>query len=266
MHFTHRIQTAPVLLVPFFYASFDLSSRIVLYRIVMKGLLRFVAIVVFLGGMCLPYVYAIDYNEELIDEVVAEIDGEAVTLFDVERFWRIEQMLNGKNWRVLPPYDVLGRTLIQYLNRNVLLMEMDRLGFDSGPVSSPEDIRKQIASRFMDKAERELFFLLADTTESAVVRMVMRQQMLFRLLKRRATLYVNIKEDEIEAEIHKMTKGASLSKEEHERLSIVVRNRLYKRKFASMLQNWLQELYRRHQVKILAKWAPVPFSEPKESL
>lgn len=197
----------------------------------------------------------------VVDEVVAEIDNEAITYFEVLRFWRLERLIEADgDWRKAPAKGELGKTVVKYVNRLALLQEMDRMQTETQEGKEREKAEKTFDGAFKNDAERELFLSLTSYSKEEAVRTMLRQRQLGAFLERRASFYVSVSDGEAEEEAAKAAKKESVSVEEWRALIESMRTKLSRKKFESFMYEWLKELYRRRSVNFTAKWVIDPFS------
>ena len=196
------------------------------------------------------------------DEVVAEIGGDAVTLFEVERFWRLELMLQGKDWRSPATRAEMGPALIRFINRTLLLAEMDRLKAQESGSSDLVALQSALRSHFTDPTDLVAFLRLLAISEQEILVMMQRHEQLLPFLQRRAGIYAAVGDAEVDAELSSRTRGREMAPQEREGLQAAVRTSLESRARDVYLARWLKDLYRRRKVLILAAWAPEPFSRP----
>ena len=200
-------------------------------------------------------------EERIVDQIVAEIDGDAISLFDVERFWRLEALINGQNWRGTPTRSQLGTALIRYINRSLLLEEMDRLGSMPDPGLDMNTVYREFLAYFRSDEERTQFLSLVSSGEQEMTAMIFRQKQLMVFMQRRVDLYVSVTPQMVQDELRKLTRGATITPATRLRMQKQIRKRLTLLQQKDVINQWLKDLYRRRKVHILVRWAPDPFAQ-----
>jgi len=206
-----------------------------------------------------------DAQQIIVDEVVAEIDNEAVTYSEVLRFWRLERLIEADgDWRKTPAKGELGKTVVKYVNRLALLQDMDRMQAEAQEGKEKDKAEKAFDAAFKSGAELELFLSITSYSKDEAVRTILRQRLLGAFLERRASFYVSVTDGEAEEEAAKAAKKESVSAEEWRALVESMRTKLSRKKFETFMNEWLKELYRRRSVNFVAKWVIDPFSGAAE--
>ena len=200
-------------------------------------------------------------EEQLVDQIVAEIDGDAISLFDVKRFWRLEALINGQNWRGTPTTSQLGKALVRYINRSLLLEEMDRLGSMPNPDLDMNTVYREFMAYFRSDEERRLFLSLVSSGEQEMTAMIFRQKQLMVFMQRRVDLYVSVTPRMVQDELQKLTKGASITPATRAQMQQQIKKRLTLLQQKDVINQWLKDLYLRRRVHILVPWAPDPFAQ-----
>lgn|GEM_PF-2789490 len=213
----------------------------------------------FIAGILL--VVSTAYAEDrMVDQIVADINGEAISRFDVERFWRLEALLNGQNWRGTPTIAIMGPALIRFLNRSLILEEMDRLGSMPDPNLEMNTVYREFLAYFRSDDERRLFLSLVSSGEQEMTAMIFRQKQLMVFMQKRVDLYVAVTPGMVEEELKRITGGAEITPATRQNMRRQIEKRLILQQQKDVINQWLKDLHRRRKVRILVPWAPDPFA------
>ena len=187
-------------------------------------------------------------DRRLLDEVVAVVEAQTITLSELEAETRIQlALLRGPQVVGLP----LGRSLLaaslrRLVDERVVLAEVERLRLFDLDRNDVEREQKRLREKFGVIAAYEAFLRQLEMTDDEVGVVLARGLRVARYLDNRLRLPAQLRDSELD-DVAKAAGTQTLTKAQREEL----RQRLQREKYERLLTDLLAELRRRSSVRIL---------------
>ena len=198
----------------------------------------------------LPVGPSIAQKAEIVDEIVAVVNRQVITRTEVLQ----EALLlvvnrkgpRGLERKLTPAF--LQQVMEMLINQRILLAEANRQGVDSAVETDPEQLVIRFQNRF-NKRERYVRFLLRyGLTEKDIGDVLVRHK---RVEKIEETKVSGVEvSDEVVREFYQKNR-VRFGMSPYARVAPAIRHRLLQNKRQKHLQEWIAELKKRSEVKVL---------------
>ena len=198
--------------------------------------------------------YAQAGQERLLDEVVAVFNDSPITMIDIERYLRFNLAAKGANWQARFSKQELRTGLSQYLNRRLLISEMDKLLFEPELAEGDEQMIAQFKRGFRTAEEARLFMESVGFSASEILEQRKNQIRLEQFIRKRARIFATVSEEEIEERMRRMTLRQVILPDELAELRRSIQTRMQAEKLREYVETWLGELRSRTSIIIQEGW------------
>ena len=188
-------------------------------------------------------------ERRLLDEVVAVVEAQTVTLSELEAETRIQLVqLRGAQMATVPlTRAVLAAALRKLVDERLVLAEVDRLRLFDPDRGSVEKEQARLRSRFATIVAYEAFLRQLEMTDDEVGAVLARGLKVSSYLDSRLRLPSQLRDAELDDAAKAQGGAQGLSKPQREEL----RARLQREKYERLLTELIAELHRRFTVRVL---------------
>ena len=217
------------------------------------------------GWMLLGLSYTQAGQERLLDEIVAVVNDSPITMIDIERYLRFNLAAKGANWQARFSRRELLSGLSQYLNRRLLIQEIDKLLFEPERSESDEQMVAQFKRGFRTQEEARLFMESVGFSEKEILEYLKNQIRLEQFIRKRARIFATVSGEEIEERMKRMTLRQVILPDELAELRRSIQTRMQAEKLREYVETWLGELRSRNSIIIQEGWQIDTASDQEQS-